>query len=289
MFSKKQLKNLKAEYEAMPIPDELDTYVQRAIKKAKRVVWMQRTKKSCWVTAAAFVIFTLSININPVFARTLAQIPGLENFINVLTFKEYKVEKETNIAHINVPKVEGLTNQNLEKELNEKLSQTGEAYYRYFVEQSEAYEKSHFNVQLDYNVVTDNEDIFVLEITKLEIIGSSDVQKQYYVIDKKRQELVTLEDLFKSDQYTQLISDNIISQMKEQISSDPDKYYWIEPNEEESFKAITKDQQFYINEEGKLVIVFNKYQVAPGAMGVVEFVIPTEVIQNELVGTNLIR
>jgi hypothetical protein len=40
---------------------------------------------------------------------------------------------------------------------------------------------------------------------------------------------------------------------------------------------------FYINEDGKLVISFNEYDVAPGFMGVVEFVIPTDLIKDLLV------
>ena len=32
---------------------------------------------------------------------------------------------------------------------------------------------------------------------------------------------------------------------------------------------------FYVNEKGKLTLVFDKYEVAPGYMGMVEFSIPT--------------
>lgn len=35
---------------------------------------------------------------------------------------------------------------------------------------------------------------------------------------------------------------------------------------------------FYINESGKLVLVFDEYEVAHGYMGVVSFEIPTEVV-----------
>ncbi|MOA66629.1 Anti-sigma-V factor RsiV [compost metagenome] len=55
------------------------------------------------------------------------------------------------------------------------------------------------------------------------------------------------------------------------------------------FTSISKDQSFYINNDSKLVIVFNEYDVAPGAMGSVEFVIPTEVIAGDLVSQMYIQ
>ncbi|MDU5177028.1 RsiV family protein, partial [Clostridium sp.] len=41
--------------------------------------------------------------------------------------------------------------------------------------------------------------------------------------------------------------------------------------------------------EGKLVISFDKYEVAPGYMGVVEFVIPTEILSDSLVSNEYIK
>ncbi|MDE7061582.1 MAG: RsiV family protein, partial [Lachnospiraceae bacterium] len=41
----------------------------------------------------------------------------------------------------------------------------------------------------------------------------------------------------------------------------------------------TADRNFYLNAENKLVIVFDEYEVAPGSMGMPEFVIPEEVLE----------
>lgn len=57
----------------------------------------------------------------------------------------------------------------------------------------------------------------------------------------------------------------------------------------ESFQSIAKDQSFYINNDGKLVISFDKYEVSPGYMGVVEFIIPTPVITDALVSNAYIK
>jgi len=52
---------------------------------------------------------------------------------------------------------------------------------------------------------------------------------------------------------------------------------------------ISPNQNFYITEEGKLVISFDKYEVGPGYMGIQEFEIPTEVIADILVSNEYIR
>ena len=43
-------------------------------------------------------------------------------------------------------------------------------------------------------------------------------------------------------------------------------------SEEECFQAIDPDQQFYLDGNGDLVIVFGEYEVAPGSMGMPRFV-----------------
>jgi len=55
------------------------------------------------------------------------------------------------------------------------------------------------------------------------------------------------------------------------------------------FETITGVQPFYINNNGKLVISFNEYDVAPGYMGTVEFVIPTVAIEELLVSHQYIK
>ncbi|WP_334309184.1 RsiV family protein [Clostridioides difficile] len=45
------------------------------------------------------------------------------------------------------------------------------------------------------------------------------------------------------------------------------------------FESINKYQDFYFNKDGNLVISFDEYEVAPGYMGAVEFVIADKVIK----------
>ena len=50
----------------------------------------------------------------------------------------------------------------------------------------------------------------------------------------------------------------------------------------EELTGIGPDQNFYFNESGELVLVFDDYTVAPGSMGMPEFTIPAEVYETLL-------
>ncbi len=59
--------------------------------------------------------------------------------------------------------------------------------------------------------------------------------------------------------------------------------------DEECFESIDPDQNFYIDENGQLVIVFAEYEVAPGSMGEPESVIPTDVLDGFLAQPSVLR
>ena len=67
------------------------------------------------------------------------------------------------------------------------------------------------------------------------------------------------------------------------VEADENVYYWLEDEIEEwNFESITEDTLFYLNKEEQLVISFNEGDVAPMYMGVVEFVVPDEVVKDVL-------
>ena len=85
--------------------------------------------------------------------------------------------------------------------------------------------------------------------------------------------------------YKKIISDEIIKQMREQMKENGDEVqYFLDDSEisEWNFKGITDDANFYFNEKNNLVFVFDKYEVAPGYMGVCEFEIPSDVTKDIL-------
>ena len=112
--------------------------------------------------------------------------------------------------------------------------------------------------------------------------SASGYQYQYYYhIDKTTGEIASLKNLFQEGaDYITPISENIKEQMRKEMQADESKIYWIDSEDEivEQFEAIKEDQNFYLNEDGQIVICFDEYEVAPGYMGLVEFVVDEEAV-----------
>lgn len=289
----RNFKSLKKKYDEIVIPKELDTVVQEALKK-RRI--KQLTAKWSAGVAAAALLFTTSVNVSPAMAQALSEVPIVGEVVKVITVKQFEEEDDLLSADIKVPAVTGLENKNLEDSLNEDYLEEGKTLYKEFeaiMELVNEGESDHYAISSDFEVKTDNEQILVLERYVNRIAGSSSTSLQYDTIDKKNEILLSLPMLFKDDSYIQVISENIKHQMLEQMKSDTDKVYWVEDagldNFDDFFKAIKAEQQFYINNNGKLVISFYEYEVAPGYMGTVEFIIPTEVLREVLVSNEYIH
>ena len=294
----KKLEELKKHYDEVPIPKELDFVVENALKKGKK---KKRKKVPQWLlgSAAAAMLFTAGLNVSPAMARSLADIPVVGSIIKVLTWTEYEVTEDTYDAKIKVPSIENLDNAELANTLNEKYRSEGKALYDDFIADVgdiKANGGGHYGIDSGYDIKTDNDEILSIGRYIVNTVGSSSTVMHYDTIDKQNEILITLPMLFKDNSYIQVISDNIKEQMRQQIAaSNEEKVYWVKgaglPDEDsmDDFKAIDANQQFYISDKGKLVISFDKYEVAPGYMGVEEFEIPTEILQNILVSNKYIH
>lgn len=130
-------------------------------------------------------------------------------------------------------------------------------------------------------ILTTTQDYFTLKLLCYQGAGSGYEWNYYYTIDLGSGDRLQLKDLFiEGADYMTPISENIKKQMQEQMAADENVYYWLEDEIEEwNFKSITEDTLFYLNEDGKLIISFNEGDVAPMYMGVVEFEIEEEVIE----------
>jgi hypothetical protein len=291
------LKDLHKEYSEVPIPEQLDLMVNRSLKQSLKERRKKRLKYKWFASVGvAAIVFLIAINTSITVASALSSIPGVERLIKVLTIKEYIVAEENYDANIKVPTVTNMENKELELGLNNKYLSENKALYDKFQAEIEELKKQgggHLGLDTGYEVKTDNDRIFSIGRYVVETSGSSSEEVTFDTIDKMNQILITLPMLFKDEQYIERISQNIKEQMIAQMKADPNIVYWIPESGDDEltdmFTSISKDQSFYINNDGKLVIVFNEYDVAPGAMGSVEFVIPTEVIAGDLVSQMYIQ
>ncbi|WP_347177995.1 RsiV family protein [Sporosarcina thermotolerans] len=144
-------------------------------------------------------------------------------------------------------------------------------------------------VDAGYEVITDNDQILSIMRYQVNTVGSSSTTMRYDTIDKVDNVLITLPSLFKDDSYIDAINAYIEGEMERQMAADEMISYFTENEYGEGFATIRSDQNFYITNDQQLVISFDKYEVAPGYMGVVTFEIPTEVVKKLLVSDVYIR
>jgi hypothetical protein len=280
---------------------ELDFVVKKALKESKKSNMnkksnFKRIKIAVASIVGAVAILTVGVNSSSVVAATLSKVPVVGSIVKVLTFREYTVNEDTYKADIKVPSIQGLeNNKELENSLNEKYLNEAKEQYKAFMADMEYIKKiggGHAGVKSGYEVKTDTDKI--LAILRYNVSTSNSFSEtKYDTVDKQKQILLTLPMLFKNDSYVKNITDNIKKQMLELNKADSSNYYWVEGIVKDpkmiAFKEISKDQSFYINSQNKLVICFQKYEVAPGAMGHLEFVIPTEILSDSLISNEYIK
>jgi hypothetical protein len=242
--------------------------------------------------AAAVIVLFAAVNMNSSIAYAMSEVPVVGKLVKVLMIKEYKINEDTYNAEIKVPAVEGLENHELQNALNEKYIAENEKLYAEFskdIEELKAVGGGHLGVNSGYVIKTDTDRILSVGRYVVNTVGSSSTTFRYDTVDKQNQILITLPSLFKDDSYIGAISENIKAQMRQQMKGDVKKAYWVEEGDISPFEKIKGDQSFYISSNNKLVISFDKYEVAPGYMGVVEFEIPTEELSKVLVSNEYIK
>ena len=319
MNEQEQLKQLKEEYENMTIPEagreRLQAGIDRARMEKKRAEHARR--RSAWTAVAAAAVVMIALpNTNVQIAHAMENIPVLGSFFRLVTVRQYNYSDENHDAEVElaqiaygedtgegtpvgevavgatapestaVGNVEGAGQEdavaNLSedgmKEINQDMEATVEELIRQF--EDTLSEEGYHGLHVTQEVVTDNAQYYTVKLSVLETEASGYEHNQFYTIAKQTGNVVTLEDLFaEGSDYISAISENIKTQMREQMAADEGVIYFLDNEDmpEFNFQGITEQTNFYFNESGELVIAFDEYEVAPGSMGAPEFVIPQEV------------
>lgn len=240
------------------------------------------------VVTVVIMILTISVNISPDFAMAMSDVPVLGGFVRVVTFERYENKIGGSEADFVIPKIEGLKNEELMEEINSSLGNEAKLLIAEFEKEATALkneygDEAHIGMGSNYQVRTDNEDYFALDVYFYHAAGSSITVHKYYTIDKKEGKLLKLEDMFKTDSnYVEIISEIVKKEMI-RLNEEEEGMFWVEADEYgDGFAGIKKNNSFFINEDGNVVICFDKYEVAPGVQGSPEFVIAKELVKDIL-------
>ena len=244
------------------------------------------------VAAALAIIITPNVSANAAYA--MSQIPILGNVIKMITVREYNYErfeakiKEAQLVQEEVVEndmdsaVKEQTKESLQT-INEDIEEMTDRLIAQFEADVELGE-SYGGVYMEPQVVTDTDTWFTIRIVVTQVAGSGSEYEYFYHIDKTTGKIASLKDLFiDGADYMTPISEDIKKQMREQMAEDENLYYWVDDEITEwNFQSIKEDQNFYLNEDGQIVICFDEYEVAPGYMGLVQFTIDNSVVSDIL-------
>ena len=235
--------------------------------------------------AACFLLVFLVIpsNVSKAYAQALEKVPVIRSIVKVVTVRDYFYSDENHEMHITVPKIENESNSAAE-DINKDIDELTEILVGQFNEEVEEIgDQGHSAVYTDYGVVTNTEKWFTLRIQVHEDAGSSNTYYKYYHIDKISGKLIQLGDLASDNRFYSIIENEIKRQMRERMEEDSNNKYWVDDAElGEDFVKLAENHNFYWDENEDLVIVFDKYEVAPGYMGTPEFTVSKELIRDVL-------
>lgn len=327
-------------YDDIQIPEQLDQVIDEALHRGQKseVIYMENKRKSnksnmgSWVkgagaTAAALVLaLGISVNASSDLAENIYKIPVIGQIGRVMTFREYKIDNDTSVADITVPKVENVKNEDIEKKINDMINTKVDAMIaeqaKLDAEYKEAYletggtEEDYHKVEtiIDYKKNFASDKVLSFEISKGQTLAAAYDEVIYYNLDIETGKNFTLKDLLQ-DEYSQ-VKDRVIKEMERLMASNEDEEKAMKESLAYSKKAleeskdeaeinhlkksiedmekiitegnyhqrvydidyvkemtIENDRPFYINSNGDVVIVFEKYEVAPGSAGAQYYVV----------------
>ncbi len=277
----------KREYDRIAAPEKGKEKMEEAVMRAKEKkerIRRKRRIRSVGSAAAVFAILLILPNTSRTAAAAMQQIPVLGNFFQVVTIREYQVDEERYQADVKVPEVvpehmDGISEETAQQTkettdaINFDIRQATEELIEEFKSTMEEFEDGYGDIIVDSEVLTDDEKWFSLDLVLYQGAGSGYERHRHYTIDKTTGRRAELSDFFGED-YVETISEEVRAQMRKRMAEDENVTYWIDYEDvpEWNFESIAEDQDFYVNKDGKVVICFNEYEVAPGYMGCVEFV-----------------
>ena len=293
--SEEGLKSLQKEYLEPRMSEEQLNRLKLKMEEAKRKNRKDRNRTRVTrlaATAAALIIAFIALpNMSPTIAYAMEKIPVIGQFVKVVTFRDYEYEDGQHRADVEIPElvVEAESQETEPEEILESTTDEINAEIQEITNELLNEFTNHMREELGYKelivkseVLVTTKEYFSLKLSCYQGEASGYAWNYFYTIDLATGERLQLKDIFvEGADYINPISENIKEQMRNRMAQDENVYYWLDDEMDElNFKTISEETSFYINEKDNVVISFNQGEVAAMYMGVVEFEIPAEVLDD---------
>lgn len=280
---KDQWERARQQYRDIQPPEELNFAVASALRAGEKKRRHHRgLRRSLSAGLAACACFVLLVNANPAFAQAVSEVPVLGDLARVVTVVQYTVEDRDRLIDVRLPALEMTGDSDLEQRVNTEIQTRIEQVLREAEERARESKEAYvatggdpddflpISISVDYQIKCQSEQYLSFVITKTETLAAAYTEYYTYNIDLQAGKEITLRDLLGPD-YKDMVN-SFISQEIARRSENPDNIYFLQG--EGGFTSISDDQKFYLDADGIPVVFFEKYEIAPGYMGVQEFTIP---------------
>lgn len=282
-----RLEDARRKYDETPIPEELNGRIWSAVKqherKGERTAMRKYFKRGLGAAAAVLVAFTGTLNVNTAFAEEMQKLPVIGTVARVLTVSSYTKSVGDEKISVEIPGIEMISEENegLSKQVNEEIWQMCNRYAQESVQRAKEYRQAfldtggtekewaehNIEITVSYEIKSQSQDYLSFVVRGMESWTAAYSEEKYYNIDLKNEKLLSLKDVL-GDDYIEKVNQSVKDQMEGKAQETGIPFF---TPEEGGFESITDETKFYINENGNPVVVFDKYEIAPGAAGAVEF------------------
>lgn len=293
--SEEELESLRKEYIEPRMSEEQLSRLKIKMEEAKRENRKDRNRTRVArlvASAAALVIAFIALpNISPTIAYAMEKVPVIGQLVKIVTFRDYEYEDGQHRADVEIPElvVEATsqetqpseTIENTTDEINVEIQEITNELLSEFAKYMRE-ELGYKELIVKSEVLLTTQEYFTLKLSCYQGEASGYAWNYFYTIDLVSGERLQLKDIFvEGADYITPISENIKEQMRNRMAQDENVYYWLDDEIEElNFKAISEETSFYINEKDNVVISFDQGEVAAMYLGVVEFEISPDVLDD---------
>lgn len=272
----------KRKHDSVDIPDQLHTVVQESIqlglKKQKARTGNRRMKQMAAGVLIAGSLFTTALNTSSSFAQAVRDIPIIGHLAQLVTFRSYSMDTPDIAGEVRVPELQKMRDPMVEALINVEIRNKMERHVEEAQMRAAEYREAYLatggdpdafrplQIEVDYEIMSSTDQLLSFRVYAFESLASAYAENYYYTIDLAHNRVLTLADLL-GDEYVSLVNEQVRMEI-ERMKESPDNTFF---EGEMGFQSIGSDQPFYVNSAGNPVVVFNKYEIAPGYMGRLEF------------------
>ena len=277
-----EFKNAKEAYDATPIPPELEARVQQGIRQGKALYKSRKNRafRRLAATAACFILVLAGLNLSPALAHASSNVPVLGGLFRMLTVTNYNTSEDGINYDVNVPELEA--DGTLAEKVNAAIQEKVDAHMAKARQDWDDYRDAFFatggteedwngremDVIVDYEIKSQTDTRISFVVTLAEGWVASMEERYYYNLDIAADRDVTLQDLV-GENWVERCNAAIQSQIDASVDGEGFSLFFAP--EDGGFTTVDASTQFYIREDGTVVVAFPRYSIAAGAAGIPEF------------------